>query len=152
MVFCVFMVRIEMKFVSMSTLIVELVSVGIMNMLRVMRMASCVERACFTGYLPACVHRMLTSAPKAWPSSSSHSITASLVASIVENVRGPCASVCLQTMPVDVGGDADADGRAGDALHGRTDAGPAFAHDVDHDVDDGGEADGDISMRDITTT
>ena len=43
-------------------------------------------------------------------------------------------------------------GLAGDVLHGSTDAGPAFAHGVDHDVDDGGEADGDISMRDITTT
>ena len=65
---CVFMVRFEMKFVSMSTLIVVLVSVEVMNTLRVLRMASCVEnRACFTGYLPACVHRMLTSAPKAWP-------------------------------------------------------------------------------------
>ena len=98
------------------------------------------------------MHRMLTSAPKAWPSSSSHSITASLVASIVANVHGPCGAVCLQTMPVDVDGDAYADGRAGDARRGRADAGPAFAHDVDHDVDDGGEADGDISMRDVTAT
>ena len=63
------------------------------------------------------------------------------------------AAVCLTTLPGDVDGDDDAvAGLAGDALHGRTDAGPAFAHDVDHDVDDGEEADGDISMRDITTT
>ena len=55
-------------------------------------------------------------------------------------------------MPVDVDGDADADGGAGDALHGRADTGPAFARDVDHDVDDGGEADCDISTRDVTTT
>ena len=104
------------------------------------------------GYLPACVHRMLPSAPKAWPSSSSHSIAASPLASVVANVHGPCGAVCLQTMPVDVDGDADVAGLAGDALHGRADTGPAFAHDLDHDVDDCEEADGDISMRDITTT
>ena len=108
---------------------------------------------------------MLTSAPKAWPSSSSHSTSASPLASIVADVHGPCAAVCLKTLPGDVDGgngdddddddddvDDDVAGLAGDALHGRTDAGPAFAHDVDHDVDDGGEADGDISTRDITTT
>ena len=42
--------------------------------------------------------------------------------------------------PGDVDGDDDDDdvvGLAGEA-QGRTDAGPAFAHDVDHDVDDGG--------------
>ena len=44
MVICVFMVRIEMKFVAMSTLMVVLVSVEVMNMLRVMRMASCVKK------------------------------------------------------------------------------------------------------------
>ena len=44
MVLCVFMVRVEMKFVSTSTFIVVLVSVEVMNMLRVMRMASGVEK------------------------------------------------------------------------------------------------------------
>ena len=95
------------------------------------------------------MRRMLTSAPKARPSSSSHSIAASPLASIVAHVHGPCGAVCLKTLPGDVAG------IAGDALHGRADTGPAFAHDVDHDVDhvdDGGEADGDISMRDMTTT
>ena len=38
-------------------------------------------------------------------------------------------------MPVDVDGDVDGAGLAGDALHGRADTGPPFAHDVDHDVD-----------------
>ena len=56
--------------------------------------------------------------------------------------------VCLKMMPVDVDGDDDVDGLDGDALHGRTDEGGAFAD----DVDDGGEADGDISIRHITTT
>ena len=60
--------------------------------------------------------------------------------------------MCLTTLPGDVDGDDDVDGLARDALHGRADAGPAFAHDVDHAVDDGEEADGDISMRDITRT
>ena len=112
-------------------------------------MASCVEKGMFHT-IPAgtCASPAYISAPKAWPSSSSHSTSASPLASIVANVHGPCGAVCLQTMPVDVGGDADADGRAGDALHGRADTGPASAH----DVDDGGEADGDISIRDITTT
>ena len=63
------------------------------------------------------------------------------------------AAVCLTTLPGDVDGDDDAvAGLARDALHRRADAGPAFAHDVDHAVDDGEEADGDISMRDITRT
>ena len=47
-------------------------------------------------------------------------------------------------MPLD--GHDDVDGLDGDALHGRTDEGCAFAD----DVDDGGEADGDISIRHIT--
>ena len=50
----------------------------------------------------------------------------------------------LKMLPGDVDG--------GDDVHGRADAGPAFAHDVDHAVDDGEDADGDSSMRDITTT
>ena len=92
------------------------------------------------------------SAPKAWPSSSSRSIFASPLARLVADVHGPCAAVCLKTLPGDVDGDADVAGLAGDALHGRADTGPAFAHDLDHDVEDCEEADGDISMRDITTT
>ena len=55
-------------------------------------------------------------------------------------------------MPVDVDGDDDVDGLDGDALHGCTDEGGAFADDVDDDVNDGGEGDGDISIRHITTT
>ena len=51
-------------------------------------------------------------------------------------------------MLADVDGDDYVDGLDGDALHGRTDEGGAFAD----DVDDGGEADGDISICHITTT
>ena len=96
----------------MSTLIVVLVSVEVMNMLRVMRMASCVEKGVLhtisAGMCasPAAAH---LSVPKAWLSSSSHSISASPLASIVADVHGPCAAVCLKTLPGDVDGDDDDD-------------------------------------------
>ena len=112
-----FMVRIEMKFVAMSTLMVVLVSVEVMNMLPVMRMASCVKKGMLHRISAGmCASHAYISAPKAWPSSSSHSIAASPLASIVANMHGPCGAVCFETMPVDVDGDADVAGLAGDAL------------------------------------
>ena len=61
--------------------------------------------------------------------------------------------MCLTTLPGDVDGDdAAVAGLAGDAMFGCTDAGGAFAHDVDHDVDDGEEADVRQVSNNIITT